>query len=232
MEGVSPTTYEVLLDTAGSRSFGISKEGGLGATLSIKEWSINSYLTVKPSMGITVLGSATPVEYNLPSKSFPIAQQSQMVNEQMVVLKTPIAIVLNDVSRACYVGDSIPITGTISPPEGGVGIRMMSKHEAGGWEVVGATTTDGRGTFRATWTPKRDGMYTLKAVHEGTAYTVEAESDVLNVQVQKPVQVHEPVQPSKPERAATPPSKSGAMPAFEAVSALLSLVVLYLMRRW
>jgi len=231
MQGLSPKRYKLLLTTLGSETITVTKTNQLGAVVTIKRWSLNSYSTVKPSIGVTVSGVPTPLKYDLQSVTFPIAQQSQVVNKELVVLKTPINIKLNDIGVA-HVGDRILITGKVTPAGSGIRIKIMVKHEAGVWKTLNIVSTDYAGSFSTVWIPSEPGRYMIKAIHEGSRFTVESESNIITasiLEVKKPTQLVQTPTPQQPKGIFPIPFRT---PGFEIITGVLAgIVALIILRK-
>jgi len=72
------------------------------------------------------------------------------------------------------------LVGQVSPKAADLAIEIWLRQQGASWEKRTTTMTDIGGTFSYTLTFPDDGVYEVKARHEGGKYTTENESPICN----------------------------------------------------
>jgi len=74
------------------------------------------------------------------------------------------------------IGESITISGYLSPRREGVSITIQSRPSGGAWTTLTSVQTDPEGGYSYIWTPTAAGTYEIKANWEGDENTLPGES--------------------------------------------------------
>jgi len=81
-------------------------------------------------------------------------------------------------------GESVTISGSISPSRVGVTVTIKYKLAGGSWSALGIETTDSNSEYSYPWQPEEAGTYELQASWEGDANTSPAQSETVTLKVE------------------------------------------------
>lgn len=101
-------------------------------------------------------------------------------NEQISV-----SILLSIDKTSVTIGDSVTISGSISPSQVGVDVKIwyrLSEEET--WSILETVQTDQTSQYSYTWTPSDLGTYKIKAAWEGDEISPPVESNTWTVKVE------------------------------------------------
>ena len=87
-------------------------------------------------------------------------------------------------SSSITIGDSVTVSGSISPSRSGVTVTISYKSN-GSWSILATMTSASDGSYSYSWTPTSAGSYQLKASWEGDSTYSEATSSAVSVTVTK-----------------------------------------------
>jgi len=100
-------------------------------------------------------------------------------------VKQPTTISISLSATSIGLGESVTISGAISPAVEGAIVKIMYEKEGGSWRQLAQVTTDDQGRYSYTWRPTEVGTYHLKSTWEGDDTHFGATSNVVTLTVGK-----------------------------------------------
>jgi len=232
-EGLYPDMKEITLYSKQPVTVKVEKVEGVGGKIILDSWNLNCKIQTSAEVTGEYEGNITPVSYKLVDKKV-------SVNKVIATLKTPVQITVNEIGST-KVGEKTLISGTVNPPAS-IELKIICDGK-----IIGTVKSSSDGKFDFIWIPKDSGKFFIKVVHEGSEFTLPAESNVVTVEVSKGVsEVKTPIKtPAKPVETVTPvatptqvpttprevipiPTKA---PGFEVIGALAACVVALALKR-
>ncbi len=117
-------------------------------------------------------GNVSPVNINY-------IDRKEKVNAVIATLKTPIRIKLNEIKETMKGGKTL-ISGTVFPPFA-VYLKILCDDN-----VIAKIKSGSDGRFDYIWIPEIEGKYFIKVTHDGSEFTMPAESNIVEVFVKAP----------------------------------------------
>lgn len=208
--GCYPELTEVTLYSSNPETVRVKKIEGVGAEVFLDSWNLNSVIEVSSDIyGGEYKGNISPVTYKLVDKKL-------KVNSEIAVLKTPVRIKLNEIGKT-EVSEKTLITGFVEP-KASIDLKILCDNN-----VIATIRSSSDGKFDYIWIPEEEGKHFIKVVHDGSDFTMPAESNIVTVEVKPAPTSHKTETPVRtPEKGA---------PGFEFIAVLISCITALALRR-
>ena len=191
--GLNPATKTLSFTTAGVKKVSFSKPSGLGAEVRLTGTAVETQGSLTVSAGLSLAGFPTPLKIDF--ATVPIAEwvTSTTQNVDMALLKTPISLDVSLDSTLINLGESITISGRVTPPVREVSVQVVVDDI-----IIGTTKTKEDGTFIFTWEPPHAGTFSVLVKSPETKYTTSATSSAIQLLVNSPPKASFTFSPTKP----------------------------------
>ncbi|RLF13916.1 MAG: hypothetical protein DRJ66_06990 [Thermoprotei archaeon] len=158
-------------------------------------------IEVRDPVGAIEHVDQVPVSNNQFSTGFRLSPQARLGKHTVYVkiaaynlektttfyVKQPTSISISLSAISIGLGESVVISGAISPAVADAPVEIWYRKEGGAWAKLVEVRTDTQGRYSYTWTPPEVGTYYLKARWPGDETHFGAESDVVMLSVGKKV---------------------------------------------
>jgi hypothetical protein len=164
-ERLTPSTYRGIIteDVLSLRS-PFMKGDGVGGRIILDKAGLNVDGRLFVSLTIIELPL---VKYEFPPLSLYALSSESSVNRELLKLRTPLSVSLSAMKELAVLGDSLSLSGRVSPPAGGIKIDLVARKLGGYWFTARSTLTAPDGSFAISWSPTEAGEYEMRAYHGG-----------------------------------------------------------------
>jgi hypothetical protein len=185
-ERLTPSTYHGIItkDVLSLRS-SFMKGDGVGARVILDKAGLN--IDGRLFVSLTII-ELPLVKYEFPPLPLYALSSESSVNRELLKLRTPLSLSLSTMKELVVLGDSLSISGRVSPPAGGIKIDLVARKLGGYWFTATSTLTAPDGSFAMSWSPTEAGEYEMRAYHAGGEYTTEAWSDTVKARILRPAE--------------------------------------------
>jgi len=180
--GLQPSTSVVVFEKNKlDASLTFSKLDGVGAKLEIDRFGL--VLAGFLSIGVGISELPLYVHY-FPPIDLTKFSTYLSIQKELAKLKTPIEISALSSKNSVTIGESITITGKVSPSASGLSMKVLARIIDESW-LTATTIMTANGNFAVDWAPQKIGEYEIKVYHEGSEYSTETSSNLIKVSVSK-----------------------------------------------
>lgn len=181
--GLEPRTTTSEFTSSASKTVSFSKPSSVGAEVRLVNSAVKAQGDITVSAGLSVTGIPTP--FKIDFATVPIGEwvTSSFQDVNMALLKTPVEIDLSLSSMLVNLGESVTVSGWVTPPSKGVTVQVVIEGT-----VVGTTQTLGDGSFTFNWEPPYASTFSVLTKSPETKYTTVAISPSIQLVVNRPPQ--------------------------------------------